>query len=625
MQSTFTGIEIGKRSMIGHSTGLQTIGHNLSNASTEGYSRQRVKLSSYDPLYFPQLNRENTPGQIGQGVDVASIERVRDELLQNRVISQGDEKGYWDTRDQYWLQVEQVFNEPDDISVRTLMDQFWEGWQELSINPEDIPARRMVLSRGESLIQGVQSRYHGLKDIQTMINDDVEVSVGEVNAILYDIRDLNEQIVKVKAMGDHPNDLLDKRDLLVEKLSGFMEITVDNRDPDEFTIFNKGRHLIQGKQIHSLETRPDPANEGYVNIYWQDSPEQLHQPGGKLSSLLDLRDNDIRVEIQSLDQMTLNFTDMVNDIHRRAWNGKGETNVDFFQEYPFVNNIAGNYDRNGDGEEDSSWIFRLSGSNTLEPKQQIGLDGTITLSGPRGNINVNYFPGDTVEDVLNRINSSGAEVKAVLDFEGRLALKATAAEALDQPDFVLRHVEDSGQFLVGYAGLLAESGIDGAYDWEQTDAVLALQPGETRFSVAPLSHPAGWIGINQEILQDPNAIAVGLSDNGRVAASGDGSAALAIANLRNNPVMVGPRRSFDDYFAEVVARVGLKGEQAEQTGEAQRLVLNELKEMQQSISGVNIDEEFSEMIKFQHGYNAAARFITTVDEMLDVIINRMGV
>jgi len=625
MQSTFTGIEIGKRSMIGHSQGLQTIGHNLSNASTEGYSRQRIKLSSSDPLYFPQLNRENTPGQIGQGVDVASIERVRDELLQNRVISQGDAKGYWDTRDQYWLQVEQVFNEPDDISVRSLMDQFWEGWQELSINPEDIPARRMVVSRGESLIQGIQARYKGLKEIQTMVNDDVVVSVGEVNAILSDIRDLNEQIVKVKAMGDHPNDLLDKRDLLVEELSGYMEVTVDNRDADEFTIFNKGRHLIQGREVHYLETRPDPNNEGYVNIHWQGSPEQLHQPGGKLSSLLDLRDIDIREEIQSLDQMTLNFTDMVNDIHRRGWNSKGETDVEFFQEYPFVQNIAGNYDRSGDGVEDSSWIFRLSGANALEPKAQIGLEGTITLSGPQGNIDINYYAGDTVEDVLYRLNSSGAEVKAVLDFEGRLALKATASEAVDQPDFVIRHVEDSGQFLTGYAGLLAQSGPDGAYDWEQPDAVLALEAGDTRFSVAPLTHPSGWIGINPEILRDSNSIAAGLSDNGRPAPAGDGTAATAIASLRNNPVMVGPRRNFDDYFAEVVARVGLKGEQAEQTSESQRLVLNELKEMQQSISGVNMDEEFSEMIKFQHGYNAAARFISTVDEMLDVIINRMGV
>lgn len=625
MQSTFTGIEIGKRSMIGHSQGLQTIGHNLSNASTEGYSRQRVKLSSSDPLYFPQLNRENTPGQIGQGVDVASIERVRDDLLQNRVISQGDQKGYWDTRDQYWLQVEQVFNEPDDISVRTLMDQFWEGWQELSLNPEDIPARRMVVSRGESLIQGIQARYKGLKEIQTMVNDDVTVSVGEVNAILSDIRDLNEQIVKVKAMGDHPNDLLDKRDLLVEELSGFMDITVDHRDSDEFTIFNKGRHLIQGREVHYLETVPDPNNEGFVNIHWQGSPEQLHEPGGKLSSLLDLRDGDIRLEVQSLDQMTLNFTDMVNDIHRRGWNSKGETEVEFFQEYPFVQNIAGNYDRNGDGVEDSSWIFRLSGSNTLEPKAQVGLEGTITLSGPQGNIDINYYAGDTVEDVLYRLNSSGAEVKATLDFEGRLALKATASEALGQPDFVIRHVEDSGQFLTGYAGLLAQSGPEGAYDWEQPDAVLSLEPGDTRFAVAPLTHPAGWIGINPEILQDSNSIAAGLSDNGRAAAAGDGSAAMAIASLRNNPVMVGPRRNFDDYFAEVVARVGLKGEQAEQTSESQRLVLNELKEMQQSISGVNMDEEFSEMIKFQHGYNAAARFISTVDEMLDVIINRMGV
>ncbi|MDA3851266.1 MAG: flagellar hook-associated protein FlgK [Spirochaetaceae bacterium] len=625
MQSTFTGIEIGKRSMIGHSQGLQTIGHNLSNASTEGYSRQRVKLSSSDPLYFPQLNRENTPGQVGQGVDVASVERVRDDLLQNRVIAQGDQAGYWDTRDKYWLQVEQVFNEPDDISVRSLMDQFWEGWQELSVNPEDIPARRQVLTRGQSLIQGIQNQFKGLREIQTMVDDDLNVSVGQVNAILGDIKSLNEQIVKVKAMGDHPNDLLDKRDLLVEQLSKFMDITVDNRDADEFTIFNQGRHLIQGGEVHYLETRPDPQNEGFVNVYWKDSPEEVYMPGGKISSLLDLRDGDIREEIQSLDSMTVNFTDMVNDIHRNGWNERNETGIDFFKEQPFVNNIAGNYDRNGDGTEDSSWIFRINGRHQLDMEQQIGLAGTITLSGPQGNVEVNYLPADTVSMVMDRINSAGSEVKAMLDFQGRLTLKATTAADMDNPDFVLRHVEDSGQFLVGYSGLLENSGPDGAYDWEQTDAILAMQGGDTGYSVAPQGHPGRWMEINEELLHDPTAVTAGLSDNGRPAAHGDGSAALAIAGLRNNAVMVGPRRTFDDYFAETVARVGLKGEQAGQTSEAQQLVMSELKEMQQSVSGVNMDEEFAEMIKFQHGYNAAARFISTVDEMLDVIINRMGV
>lgn len=623
MASTFSGIEMGKRSLQAHTTALTTVGHNLSNASTEGYSRQRVNLNPTDPLYRPELNREERPGQIGQGVEVASIERIRDNLLQNRILAQGDNSGYWNTRDEYIMMVEQVYNEPSDVSVRSLMDKFWEGWQELSIHPEDDASRQAVLQRGQGLIDGINNRYGRLKEIRTMINDDLRISVGQVNGMLNDISELNIQIEKSKALGDNPNDMLDKRDLLVEKLSGYMNITVDNRDPDEFQIHTSGMHLIQGKQVHYLDTEPNPDNEGYLDIVWEANGNYADLKNGKLNSLIELRDTDLRGEIQKLDMMTINFTDMVNEIHSNAWGKNGETGIDLFQEYQFIENINGNYDRNGDGEFDSSYVFRMTGTNIVEPKQQTGLAGTMTLSGPSGNIDVEYFPADTVEDIIKRINNSSSEVVARINRDNKIVIKASTASAIENPDFVLRHVEDSGQFLVGYAGILENSGIDGAYDWEQPDAVNSLNGAE--FAVAPLSHPSGWIEINSEIKNDTSMLAAGFGINGRVAEAGDGTAALAIAQLRNQPVMVGKLTSFDDYFADTVAEIGLKGEVAGRSNEAQELVMKDLKDLQSSVSGVNLDEEMADMIKFQHGYAAAARFVSQIDEMLDTIINRMGV
>ena len=623
MGSTFSGIELGKRGLQAHTQGLQTIGHNISNASTEGYSRQRVRLSATDPIYMPQLNREERPGQIGQGVDVTAVERIRDTLLENRVIAQGDETGYWETRDNYLLMVEQIYNEPYDTSVRTLMDKFWDGWQELSVHPEEIPSRQAVLKRGEALIDGINNRYTRLKETRTMLNDDVAVSVGEVNSILNDIARLNLQIEKSEALGDNPNDLLDSRDLLVEKLSGYMNVTVDNRDPDEFLIHTQGMHLIQGKQVHLLDTEPNPLNESYLDITWADNGRQVDIRNGKLAALLELRDGDVRGEIQKLDMMTVNFTDMVNEVHKNAYAANGTTGLDFFTEYPFVNNVNGNYDRSGDGEMDSSYIFRLTGSNVLDTEQQTGLEGTITLSAASGNVDVNYYPTDRVQDIVDRINNSGAEVKALISRDGRLQLKATAAADINNPDFVIRHVEDSGLFLAGYTGLLGGSGADGAFDWGTVDAVDGLETAE--FAVAPLSHPAGWMGVNEALKTDPASIASGFGRDGRAGLPGDGSAALEIATLRNKPVMVGPENTFDDYFAEAVASIGLKGEVAQQANESQQLVMKDLKDLQQSVSGVNIDEEFAEMIKFQHGYNATARFVNEINQMLDTIINRMGV
>ena len=129
MGSTFSGIELGKRSIMAQTDAITTAGHNISNANTEGYSRQRVQIKEFDPLYRPEMTRAERPGQIGQGVDVQSITRVRDELLDKRIGAQANQESYWQTRSDYYTMLEQIYNEPEDISVRFNMDKFWESWQ----------------------------------------------------------------------------------------------------------------------------------------------------------------------------------------------------------------------------------------------------------------------------------------------------------------------------------------------------------------------------------------------------------------------------------------------------------------------------------------------------------------
>ncbi len=627
MQSTFTGLEIGKRSLIAHNKGLTTVGHNITNASTEGYSRQRVKMQPFDPLYAPALNRENTPGQIGQGVSAVSVERIKDELLEGRIVSQNNLKGYWENRDKYILMTEQIYNEPGEFSVRSMMDKFWESWQDLSVNPSESATRQAVLQKGESLISGIHQRYKSLKETRDMADSDISATVYQINSMLSDISALNEKIVKIKAMGDNPNDLLDRRDLLVNNLSSLVNITVENRDPDEFQIHTEGLHLIQGRAVNYLSTDIDPVNEGYSRVVWDKTGEQAFFKGGSLASLIQLRDGDLREEVQKLDLMTVNFIDNLNSLHRKGWGKNGTTGLDFFREYPFVTSVEGNYDRNGDGEFDSTYIFRVSGTNSLEPEALAGIRGQMTLPGPDGNINIDYFPTDTVSDILDRINNSQAEVNAVLDDENRLVLRASTAKDINNPDFAIRHIEDSGEFLAGYSGILQLSGAEGAFDWETAGASASLVSGDknAEFAVAPLSHPSGWIEINRAIKSDPMSIAAGFGENGRPANPGDGSAALAIASLRNKPLMIGKLNSFDEYFSKTVADIALKGEEAGVSLETQNLIMKDLEDMKQSISGVNIDEELSQMIKYQHGYAAAARFISEINSMLDTIINRMGV
>lgn len=623
MGSTFSGIELGKRSIMAHTDAISTAGHNISNANTEGYSRQRVQLKEFDPLYRPDLERPERAGMIGQGIDVQSITRIRDEMLDQRITAQQNQESYWDTRSKYYTMIEQIYNEPDEVSVRSNMDKFWESWQELSINPESQAARQAVVTRGESLSDSIKSKWENLMGVGSLINSDIDSTVKQINSYANQIAAVNSEIVRSRGVGDNPNDLLDRRDLLVDKLSKLANITTDRRDPDEFMVHLDGKVLVQGGVARNFDLVSLTDNNGYEKLVWADTREDASVSGGTLGALIELRDVDVRNEIQSLNTMTMNFSDLVNDVHRNAYGANNVTGLDFFTQHSFVENVNGNFDRNGDGVLDYSYIFRFTGTTTLNPQEQIGFEGVMTFSGPSGNVQVPYHPTDTVETVINRINDSNGEVKAYLDRNNNLVLKGTTAQNVENPDFVIRHVEDSGFFLTGYSGILAASGADGAYDFARADAVDSLAGAQ--FAVSPVLNPAGYIEVNGVIKNDVKSVAAAFRDDSGNVNAGDGRAAVEIASIRNTKVMIGHERTLDDYFADSVTNVGLKGEQAENNLKSHMAIMNDLRTMRDSISGVNIDEELSDIIKFQHGYNAAAKFVTIWDSLIDTVINRLGV
>ena len=624
MGSTFSGIELGKRSIMANTDAITTAGHNISNANTEGYSRQRVQIREFDPLYKPDLTRAERPGMIGQGVDVQSVNRIRDELLDKRIVGQQNVESYWQTRSDYYTMLEQIYNEPYDVSIRSNMDKYWEAWQELSVNPESQAARQAVVTRAETLTDSINQRWESLSGVADLINGDIEATVKEVNSITRQIADVNAEIIKSKAMGDNPNDLLDRRDLLVDKLSELINVSTDTRDSDEFMVHVDGRVIVQGNVARNIDLEPRFDDTGYSKLVWADTGNDAKFSGGKLGALVELRDVDVRNEIQSLNTMTMNFSDLVNDVHRNAVGANKVTGLDFFVQHPFVENANGNYDRNGDGQLDTSYVFRFTGKNQLDLHQQVGIEGVMTFNASSGNVEIPYYHTDTVETVISRINDSNSEVKAYLDRNNNLVLKATTSQSVDNPDFVIRHVEDSGYFLAGYSGILNGSGQENAYDFAQADAVESLTAG-SQFAVSPVYNPSAYIQVNDVIKNDVMNVAAGYIDSNGNAFTGDARAAVEIASIRNSKIMVGSQKTFDDYFADSVTNVGLKGEQAEMNLLSQNAIMEDLHNLRDSISGVNIDEELAEVMKFQHGYNAAAKFITVWDSLVDTIINRLGV
>lgn len=624
--STFSSIELGKRSLQAHTQAVQTAGHNISNSSTKGFTRQRVNLDSFHPLYRPDLSREERPGQIGQGVAISSIVRLRDEILDGRIIASSCDKGFWEARDKYIASLESIYNEVDDTSLRTRFDEFWDAWQELSLYPESNAARQALKTRTETLTDAMHLQYKGLKGVKDMLENDIVATVKEVNDLIRRIALLNQEIVKVKAMGDSPNDLQDTRDVYTEKLASLIDISVDKRDGDEsYVIHTAGLEVVQGGQWRDFDVVSTPNSEGYSDVVWNDSGNKARFESGRLAALIGLRDVDVRDEMRALDTIAVNFLNLVNDVHREATSPNGKTGINFFTEEFFIDNTMGNYDASGDGEYDHSYIFKITGTNSLNNRQQVGLKGTITLSGATGNVEVQYNPTDRVQDIIDRINASDSEVTASLDSKGHLNLKASTAQDRNNPDFVIRHISDSSAFLTSYAGILKAPGESGAYTWDKAYAVESLASSSS-YDVSPIAHPSAWMELNPLIKSDIQNIATGYKARGSSAPlPADNRAAVAIASIRVQPIMVAGYRTFDEAFAQAVVNIGLKGEQAEIALNVQEAIVKELQDMRDSVSGVNIDEELSDIVKFQHGYNASTRFISVVNDMLDTVINKMGV
>jgi flagellar hook-associated protein 1 FlgK len=174
MGSTFSGIEIGKRGLSAHQQALQTAGHNISNADNKHYARQRVNVSAAEPIYEPSLNRAQVAGQVGQGAIVSSIERVRDQFIDDRIIDTSSQKEYWAKKEAYLGQLEVVFNEPTGNTLRTLMDSFWNSWEDLSNYPEDNAHRSVVQEKAAGLGSRMEDVHRKLTQLQTQANREVE-------------------------------------------------------------------------------------------------------------------------------------------------------------------------------------------------------------------------------------------------------------------------------------------------------------------------------------------------------------------------------------------------------------------------------------------------------------------
>ena len=298
---------------------------------------------------------------------------------------------------------------------------------------------------------------------------------------------------------------------------------------------------------------------------------------------------------------------------------------------PITNQANGNFDSNNTGKLDSVAIFKVAGNKNLIANEKINMNGTIKLDSVRPNgtpVLVYYVANDTVSDVINKINDAGTDVVAYLDHANRLAVKATLAKDEDNKNFMIRHLEDSGNFLVNYSGVLKASGAVGAFDWKTVGSIAQFQANQN-ITITPQKNTSSWIGLDESVKNDVMKIAAagGTDYQGKgkpdtMTGVGDGNSALKIADLRYKKAMIGEQATFDNYYTTVISEVGaLQSEQAKLEYETDEKLYENLANLRKSISGVNMDEEIANMVTYQHAYNASARIITTADNMLQTILH----
>jgi len=228
MRSTFMGLEASKRGLFTQQSALYTTGHNIANANTAGYSRQRVNMQP--TLGFPGtgLNAPMTPGFIGTGVEAGSVQRIRDSFVDRQFRQESNKLGYWESRSQAISQIEDVMNEPSDYGLAKSMDEFWKSLQDLSVNPENGGARAVVVQRGIAVADSFNYMHKSISEIQENAGKEIGISLKNVNSILEQIGDLNRQITAIEPNGYMPNDLYDARDNLLDELGTFLTIETSN-------------------------------------------------------------------------------------------------------------------------------------------------------------------------------------------------------------------------------------------------------------------------------------------------------------------------------------------------------------------------------------------------------------
>ncbi|MTI69503.1 MAG: flagellar hook-associated protein FlgK [Firmicutes bacterium] len=301
MSGLFATLNTARRGMFAQQAAITTTSHNISNANTEGYSRQRVHLETSLAFSKPGV------GQIGTGVDIESIRRVRDRFLDTQIRGEQGVSKEYAAREDVLEQIESIFMEPSDSGLNTMMGRMWNAWQELSKSPENSNAKTIVAQESQAVTDTLNHMYTQMDNLNNNTVELIEKKTFDAKSILTQVDTLNEQIFNVKIKGEHPNDLLDKRDKLLDELSEITNFDVKNKEYGQIEISIGDTNVLgtdtdkEMSVIRSVEK--DPLNSDKYKI-------TLVKGGDSLNATIE-ETIDLSIDSPSFDVTKLKAGDVV--------------------------------------------------------------------------------------------------------------------------------------------------------------------------------------------------------------------------------------------------------------------------------------------------------------------------
>ena len=623
--------------------GLTVTAHNISNVNTPGYSRQEIDISAREASFLGS-------SFVGNGVEVNSIVRMHDLFLTNQLRSSISAETEASTFLFLATRIDGLLAD-ENTGLTVSLQNFFNSVQDVSDQPSSVAARQVMLSEAESLASRFQFLDSRLADLSTEIRTQLGNDIRDVNSLISGIADMNDQVVKAlgQANGQPPNDLLDKRDKLIEDLSGYISVNVVEQFDGSSNIFvGNGQPLVLGATPSRINASESYSGHFDISLTSAFGTADItsHVQGGSMGGTLDFQNQMLETTRNSLGRIALGIADTFNQQHRLGQGLDGDINQDFFNLGPAEvlpvgtapNNVSASIiDTTLLSDSDYSLVYNGANAYTLT-RLSDGQTTSINTGGaavfttaPIDGFDITINAGAAVNDkfiIRPAINGASAFSTVISDPRKVAAASILRSGVVTDAAGVPQNsgTAQISEVDIGDLGGLPLAGpITLTFDSGLNQFTISAPPGGT------LAYdPATESGGKQFTLASPGNASFSISgvpangdqffienNNG---ASGDNQNGLLLASLQTSSLLIGGTATYQDSYAQLVGDVGITTRQTQISSEALGALRNQALEFRDAVSGVNLEEEAANMLKYQQAFQAAAQMIGTADRVFQTLL-----